>query len=707
VRTLARLIVALRFLIVPAWIAGAIWVSLSLPSVFASETNELGSLLPRNSAAIEVEEKAIEVFGLPVLSRTMVVAHEADGFSTKQGEAAARFIREVDEAPAGSAQLRAVPLLDAPGLLESKQLGSTLVAYLYIDPVLGEEEQAETVDRFAGELQEATGAETVHITGAVPASRTETNIANDDLLWVELATVALVVAILALYFRSPGIPLLGLGTVAIAYHVTDHLLGWASERYSISIPREVDPVIIALLFGVLTDYLVFFASDYRRHLQEGFSSCNAVREVTTELLPVILTAALMIAGATLTLLLSGVRFLSAFGPGMAVAVVVGAAVALTFIPAMLAIFGRILLWPGSPNPETAGTHPKERGPRGRLVGFAAHHPTIVAIACLALLLAAASGLRKLELGNPIISGLPTSTDARQGYDVAQETLGPGVVGPTMLMLEEPGIGERRQQLAALQLALGEKEGIAEVVGPVMEPAGRPYGVLVSENGDAARYVLVLGADPDGAEGTQILSDLEDEMPEMVEEAGLSPTQIGMTGDTNIASELNADTWTAFERVAPAALLVLLVLLWVLLRSRTAPLYLVGVSVLVVAAALGLTVYVFQDLLGYGELAFFVPIATAILLLALGADYNVFLVSRIWSEAERQDLRPAIRTAGSRAARAIMVAGMILALSFAAVALIPIDAFRELAFAMFVGLLLDTLLARTLLIPALVSLFGRD
>jgi RND superfamily putative drug exporter len=705
---LARLIVALRFLIVPAWIGAAIWISFSLPSIFGSEASELGSLLPRNSKALEVEEEAIETFGLPVLSRTMVVAHQPNRFSRTQGEAAAGFIGRVDEAPDHRAKLRAVPLLDAPGLLESKRLGSTLVVYLYIDPSLPETVQTDAVDKFAAELQGATGAQAVHVTGAVPASRTETHLTNDDLLWVELATVVLVVAILALYFRSVGIPLLGLGTVAIAYQVADHVLGWASQRYSISIPREVDPVIIALLFGVLTDYLVFFASDYRRHLQEGLSSCEAVTEVTTELLPVILTAALMIAGATLTLLLSGVRFLSAFGPGMAVAVIVGAAVALTFIPAMLAIFGRVLLWPSCPNPETSGTHPKERGPRGRVVGFAARHPAIVAIACLALLVAAASGLRKLELGNPIISGLPGSTDARQGYEVASETLGPGVVGPTMLMLEEPGIGEREQQLAALQLALGEQGGVSEVIGPVMEPgASHPYGVLVSRDGNAARYVLVLSANPDGARGTQILSGLEEEMPGMIEAAGLSPTQVGMTGDTSIASELNSDTWSAFERVAPAALLVLLVLLWVLLRSRTAPLYLVGVSVLVVAASLGLTVYLFQDLLGYGELAFFVPIATAILLLALGADYNVFLISRIWSETERQDLRPAIRTAGSRAARAIMVAGMILALSFAAVALIPIEAFRELAFAMFIGLLIDTLLARTLLIPALVSLFGRD
>jgi putative drug exporter of the RND superfamily len=705
---LARLIVALRFLIVPAWIAGAVWVSFSLPSIFSAEADELGSLVPRDSEAVRVEERAIDEFGTPVLSRTVVVAHDPDNFSVDQGTAAADFISAIDKQPIGRVHLRAVPLLDAPGLLESKRLGTTLVIFLYVDPLLGEPEEVEVVNRFADGLGRVAKAPTVHVTGAIPATRAETSIANDRLLWVEIATVLLVVAILALYFRALGIPLLGLGTVAIAYQIADHVLGWASERYGISIPREVDPVIIALLFGILTDYLVFFASDYRRHLQEGLSSCEAVREVTTELLPVILTAALMIAGATLTLLLSGVRFLSAFGPGMAVAVLVAAAVALTFVPAMLAIFGRILLWPNSPDPETQGSHPRESGPRGRVVGFAARHPAIVSIGCLIVLLAAASGLRHLHIGNPLLSGLPSDTTERQGYEIATDTVGPGVMGPTMLVLEEPGIGERRTQLDSLQVALRHEDGIAGVVGPSFEDVSDNLsGVLVAEDGNAARYVLVLGGDPDGAEGTRILSDVEGDLPSLLEQNQLSSATVGITGDTTIAAELNSDTWSAFLRVTPAALLVLFILLWLLLRSRTAPLYLVGVSVLVVAAALGLTVYVFQGLLGYDELAFFVPIATAILLLALGADYNVFLISRIWSEAERQDLRPAIRTAGSRAARAIMVAGMILALSFGAVALIPIAAFRELAFAMFVGLLLDTLLARTLMIPALVSLFGRD
>src|SRR5215203_3168013 len=457
-RILARVIVGLRFLIVPAWIVGAVLVSIHLPSSFGSEASELDSLLPRNSEAVKVEEQALEDFGTPVLSRTMVVAHDPDDFSVEQGRAAAELISALDKQPIGRAHLRAVPLIDAPGLLESKQLGTTLVVFLYVDPLLGETEEKETVDGFAADLRRVAKAATVDVTGAVPATRAETTIANDHLLWVELATILLVVAILALYFRSVGIPLLGLGTVAIAYQVADHVLGWASERYSISIPREVDPVIVALLFGVLTDYLVFFVSDYRRHLREGLSSCEAVTAVTRELLPVISTAALMIAGATLTLLLSGVRFLSAFGPAMAVTVLIGAAVALTFVPAMLAIFGRLLLWPSRPGPEGERDGARERGPRGRLVGFAAQHPAIVAFTCLLVLLAAASGLRQLEIGNPLVRGLPETTSAYQGYEIASEAVGPGVMGPTMLVVAEEGIGERRAELDSLELALQDEEG---------------------------------------------------------------------------------------------------------------------------------------------------------------------------------------------------------------------------------------------------------
>jgi putative drug exporter of the RND superfamily len=704
-----RAVVWLRFLIVPAWIVATAMAVSHLPSAFEAEADELGSLLPRSSEALEVERKAIEKFGLPLLSRTIVVARQPRGFSSAQASAAARYIAAADQSKRPNA-VRAVPIADTPGTLSSGKPATTIITYLYLDPELSEAESQESAERFASGFGRVTSAPVVKVTGALPATRSETELAEGHLIWVELATALLVMGILALHFRSLGIPLLGLATVAVAYLCADRVLGWIAERYGLSIPREAEPVVVALIFGVLTDYLVFFVSGYRQRLREGARTTDAVTEATSELLPVILTAALMIAGATLTLLLSGVRFLSAFGPSMAVAVVVSALVALTLVPATLAIFGRALLWPrGLDQQSSRGGEKKgateKPGARGLLLGAAVRAPVLTAILCVVVLLVAASGLRHLKLGNPVMRGLPESSEPRQGYDAAAAGIGPGALGPTMLVVEGPGIAGRGDRLASFQARLESEDGVVGVLGPADQPVPSRAGAMLAPSGDAARYVLVFEGDPDGANAIDALSGVEADLPALLEGSGLAGARTGITGDTTIASELTDETTTAFERVAPAALVVLLVLLWILLRSWSAPLYLVGSSLLVVAAALGLTVYVFQDLLGYGELAFFVPVASAILLLALGADYNVFLISRIWREADGQELRPAIRSAGVRAGRAITVAGVILALSFAAIALIPIQGFREIAFALCVGLLLDTLVARTLLVPALVAIFG--
>jgi RND superfamily putative drug exporter len=144
---------------------------------------------------------------------------------------------------------------------------------------------------------------------------------------------------------------------------------------------------------------------------------------------------------------------------------------------------------------------------------------------------------------------------------------------------------------------------------------------------------------------------------------------------------------------------------VFLRAIVAPLYLLAASVLALFAALGVTVFVFQDLLGRGELTYYVPFAAAVLLLSLGSDYNVFIVGRIWQEARRRPLREAVVIGGARAATPITVAGLILAASFALLWLVPVSGFQELACAMAVGLLLDAFVVRTLMVPALISLFG--
>jgi len=140
----------------------------------------------------------------------MVVAHEPGGFPAGRLAEASRYILATDRRE-GPEAIRAVPLTNAPGLLSSQQTATTLIAYIYIDPSLGESESQSAAERFASGLKRATGAEAVEVTGSLPATRAETDIANRDILWVELVTMLLVVGILTFYFRSIGVPLLGLG----------------------------------------------------------------------------------------------------------------------------------------------------------------------------------------------------------------------------------------------------------------------------------------------------------------------------------------------------------------------------------------------------------------------------------------------------------------------------------------------------------------
>ena len=158
------------------------------------------------------------------------------------------------------------------------------------------------------------------------------------------------------------------------------------------------------------------------------------------------------------------------------------------------------------------------------------------------------------------------------------------------------------------------------------------------------------------------------------------------------------------RLAVAVLAVTFVLLAIYLRAIVAPLMLLAASVLSVAATLGMTAWVFVDLIGYGEVTYYVPYA-AVLLVALGSDYSVFVTGRMWQAARHTRLREAVAEVGPRAAGAVRTAGITPAISVAAIGLIPVRGFREFAFAMALGVAIETFLVRPLLVPAMISLVG--
>jgi RND superfamily putative drug exporter len=181
--------------------------------------------------------------------------------------------------------------------------------------------------------------------------------------------------------------------------------------------------------------------------------------------------------------------------------------------------------------------------------------------------------------------------------------------------------------------------------------------------------------------------------------------VSFAGDTALSRETIDGTVDDLLRVVSAVLLAVLLVLVAFLRGLVAPLYLVVAAAIAPLAAVGLAVALFQGVFGQGEISYYVPVTAGVLLVALGSDYNIFLVGRVWDEPRRRPLAEAITLAGAGAAQAISAAGIVLAVSFGALALVPVASFRELAFVMAVGLLIDAFVVRTILIPAVVSLVG--
>jgi RND superfamily putative drug exporter len=193
---------------------------------------------------------------------------------------------------------------------------------------------------------------------------------------------------------------------------------------------------------------------------------------------------------------------------------------------------------------------------------------------------------------------------------------------------------------------------------------------------------------------------------MLAASGAPEARASLAGDTAIAAASVDAMRTELVRVGIAALIVNFLLLAVFLRALVAPLYLLAANALTVAATLGITTWLFQDVLDEGQLVYYVPFATAVLLLALGSDYNIYLVGGIWRAARRAGIVEGIRRAMPPASRGISVAGLVLAGSFGLLALVPVDALRQVAFVMALGVALDAFVVRPFLVPALITLVGR-
>jgi putative drug exporter of the RND superfamily len=704
-RIFGRTVVLLRWLIVPGWVAVAAVAYVSLPGIGDLESAPLSGLVPDDSPARSAQLRSQQLFRAPVLSSLVVVARKDSGFSLREQ---AKIVSFAQQAGRGGRRAVALPVVNTLGLVPgSRERNTTAVTYLLlpdaplVDLVAGGEDYAR---RLGAVLPGAfTG-----LTGTLAARDAESDAINKALPWIEVATVLLIFVVLAFSFRALGAPLVTLFAAGIAFVIAERVVTWVAHAFELSVPREVEPLMVVLLLGIVTDYAVFLLAGTRMRLAGGARRHQAAWWTAAQYTPIITTAALIVAIGAATILAGSLSFFRVFGPGLAVTVLIGLGVALTLVPALLAILGRATYWPGGLT--AAGVHEESDRPgvRTKVTGLVRHRPFafVAVLVSAAVLVAAASGLAFTRLALAPIRGLDGDAGPARAYDQAARGFAPGIVAPTEVILEAPGIATRTRALGELRRRLAKQPGVAGVVGPGMLPPIREVSSLfTSRSGNAVRYFVLLGDDPYSAHAVSLVKRLSARLPIVLDRAGLAGAKTLIAGDTAAARDAVGATHRDLFRIGVAVVIVNLILLALFLRALIAPLYLVLASALALLAAVGLSTLFFHVVLGYPDLTFYVPLASGVLLVSLGADYNLFVVGRIWQEARRLPLKEAIGVAAPRASRAVTIAGVTLALSFSLLAIVPLAAFREFAFIMAVGALLDTFLVRTFLVPGLISLVG--
>jgi RND superfamily putative drug exporter len=709
IRLVARLVVGLGWLVVPAVAVAAFFAWHSLPGISTLPESGVTALLPADTDAGRAEVEAGKQFGSALLPRIAVVQRNPNGLTSAQQRRIVKTAVQLDRDslpgyPAGS---RALPYLNTFRLIRgSREQGTAAITYLGFPSTVSPREQ----NRFAARYAEAVSVPgaPAYATGFIPGSVAQSDEIDSGLAWVELATILLIAGILGLYLRSVVAPLVTLAAAGLAYLIALHTMSYLAARLGVHVQHEVEPIVVVLLLAVVTDYSVFFLSGMLGRLREGEAPRAAARRATAQALPMVLTAGLIIAAGLATLWIAGIDFVRALGPAMAVVVLISLGVSVLFVPAAMGILGRAMFWPGLREPRTesepgVGDTVRRAVAHGTSRKLGAVPTLVVTIAALAV---AAFGLVHVHLALTPVSGLSSDAPAAKGARDAAEGFTPGIIAPTELVVRGPAIGNRQAALKRFGRGLRARPEVAAVIGaalPMLPRRAQP--AFRSRDGRAVRYFIALRHHPYSSAAIDDIRHLEAAVPGLLDRAGLPSAQPSYAGDTALSAETTHMISHDLLYVGLLAMLVNVVLLAAFLRSLIAPLLLVGASLLGIAATLGLTALFQRIALGTPDMTYYVPLAVGVLLLSLGTDYNLFIVGRIWQEAERRDLPSAIRAAVPRASQAISIAALALAMSFATLAIIPIDPFRSFAFAVCTGVIVDAFLVRTLMIPALLALAG--
>jgi putative drug exporter of the RND superfamily len=733
---IGRFSVRFRWLIVVVWVAGTLLAVSGLPSLSSVTQENNASFLPASSPSTQAAKLGAPIGATTLTTIPVVAARSGTTLTAADGAALTRL----------QAQLRTVPSVAQVRDLGRSPDGEAAELEVIVRGLGGggmDVKAAGVAGALRAKMSRIGAPAGLHIHLAGDVAGQADNQASSGVNAMMNASLLFIAILLLLIFRALLAPLLTLLPAALAVLVAQPLVAeWA--HHGLKVAQIAQLLMIVLVLGAGTDYGLFLVFRTREEMRAGLTARDGVVRALTRVGESMTFSAGTVIAALLSLLAASFSFYSDLAVPLAVGIAVMLVAGLTLLPALLAIFGRAAFWPGKTGPGTG-----RESVWGKVSAGLVRRPAVTLVGGVVVfgaLAVAASGYVAGGFGGkttpptgsdsaagdallarhfPRASANPTSLIFRLRTPVWEDTA-PLVTGASMLAsdhlfrqvagpLDPAGTALTPAGFIAVHRQLGPAAALpgtpppGSQVPPSLYEAYRATANYVSPDGRTIQFTAGLTAgDPQSTAALNSVPALRAGTAAVGRAIGA--TTWGVAGqaasDYDISSRANSDLGT----VVPIAIVVIGLLLALVMRSLVAPLYLIASVALSFLAALGFSVVVFMRLRGDAGITFFLPFLMFIFLLALGEDYNILVMTRIREEARRYPLREAVVRALKATGTTVTSAGLALGGTFAVFAIVGSQSMgsdaTNVGAGLAIGILMDTFLVRTLLIPSIVVLLGR-
>lgn len=738
--------VKFRWLVVLVWLVGTIAAVHSLPSLSSVTQSDNSSFLPASSPsqkAIDLASAIGKTGNAPTVPMVVATSNAA-GFNTTDQQ----YIENLQASLSHTTGVSSVRNDGESSDGQAQEFRIIVASSVNTDPtpIIGNMRTTISKSAAPSDLQ-------VHLAGQLANAVDNSKKSGSTDKQLQLGSVIFIILLLLIIFRAPLAPLVTLVPPVFVVTLSGPLIAEAA-KHGLKVSSLAQLLLTVLILGAGTDYGLFLIFRVREEVQRGVAVKEAIVRALSHVGETITFSAATVVAALLSLLVATFELYSKLGVPLAIGITLMLLAGLTLLPALIAIFGRAVFWPAKKTKEET-----KFGFWGRVSSSVVRRPLPVLIAGLVIF----SGLSLFVLryhsaGFGGSTNAPTGTGSAAGEALLAKHFPDSSANPTgVIFALSESVWQNPAPLATLQSKLAASPEFNHVTGPLnlnginlapgqittlYQTYGAPVGLsdpkaiaqlitahgltaspatirelatyqilanLISKDGRTVEFAVSLTAgDPASTAAMNASPAIRARVQSIA--SGVHAVSNGVDGESTAFYDISNISSSDLKRIVPITVLVIGVLLAVLLRSLVAPVYLIISVALSYLASLGLSVLIFMEIGHATGLTFILPFLMFIFLLALGEDYNILVMTRIREEAHGLPLRKAVSRALTTTGTTVTSAGLVLAGTFSVMAVVGGSGgnteVRDIGVGMALGILMDTFLVRTLLVPSIVVLLGR-